>query len=296
MDGILDRMGAKKLSDEAIMELLQDEHAEIWRNLHRPPAWVDSLQRATMGGKGWAVVGKRGASSSGNEWAFWKTSRDLDHLAHLEDLSRNPAPDVGGMSNMFAALDQSGGDEGSETESSEEDGSSDGNSVINTPPDDESEDAAAGQNPWDFLLGTHDQDLPWEDDWDEESSGSEVEAKAPLEAKHPPDDPILTIEESLMDPDEFLDFFGLAELPKVPTTDRSRDVLLHASTCRTIWQYSRHERNAVARHIEAHLKEALDEHDVDAFERCTRQHARLREEYDEARGAVSQRHRTTLHR
>ena len=284
---MLERLGSKRLSEDDIMDHLQETHGQIWRGLNAPPAWVDCLQKATMGGKGWAIVGKRGASSKSSTWAFWTSGRDLDHLAHLDYLLRNPEPDVAAVENMFAALDDSDTASSGNGSTGQEDSDADGDD-LGTPADEEEGQVENAADAWAFLLGNQDRHVAWEDDWEDDSSsgGEELQPKVQSRLASRVATPIITIEEALQDPNHFLDFFGLTELPLVPSTDRERDVLLLSSTCRNIWGWSKYERGKVARFIEARLKEEIDRQDVDQFETLTRRHAILRADFEEARGAV----------
>ena len=101
------------------------------------------------------------------------------------------------------------------------------------------------------------------------------------------DTPEMSDQDALQDPPAFLKLFGLAQLPRLPTTSRLVQDLLDTRHDFDVWRFSINERVRLAAHIQAIIKEELDEKQMDRFEILTKRHAELRVVYGEARAAVS---------
>ena len=259
MKALIKEVTRTKSTDQQIMDYLEAVYPVLGDQLEAPSAWIRLLMRHMMTGE-WRVAGQDNRPSS--IWSFWKTGLDLAHLEALHaETTRKPvkveAP-VSVQANRFDALN------------SEDGANTDDETVV-----EESSNSDTSENEddqvWAFALANRNRQFAppasVDSDSDDQDSVSEVDTPpTPLT-------PYQLDEEALEDRATFLSHFGMAELPKVPTTNRSIEELLDDGDA---WRFSKGERVKLAIYLETHAKQDLDENLIAEFER-------LVEKFQEAR-------------
>jgi hypothetical protein len=198
-------------------------------------------------------------------WSFWKAGLDHDHLRALH--RHEPKPSLTSakeepfdeLSNRFATLIVD------DAESDGDDKSSPDTSVSHTMTE-------KSDQVWTFGLDSGTQRFAspssaGSDTDDDDSDPSEADTPPTPPSSHEDDD------HTLEDVQLFLHRFGMPQLPKIPQSDRSVEELLADGD---VWLFSMKEREKIAKYVEKHAKQDLDQVLVAEF-------GSLREEFQECR-------------
>lgn len=316
----LDRAFAKhhrelKLVEEEIKELMKDclrtsvdtpailRHLEVAFPLHfqgflNLPPWVNLLydaEKSTDDASPWTRVGKGGqdTQSDGTPYAYWLTANDLHFLqgAHAQvqnqdaTISANETRDVeetntGTISstNQFSVLDETGTDAESSNasvESLESIGS-------------EFDDDISPEEEW--MYATEEVETPALDATQTTNNATLTnhDSEQPINHTSPgplptPGEPGMIQASDFRDIRVFFEHFGYAQIPLLPMTDRSLDVLLEMEV---IWEMSHSERTRLHAFWSREVRVALQEERIMEFERLRKKHADVLQRYNEGKAEV----------
>lgn len=255
MTKVINDITRREATADQITEYLERSCPDIYAKLRNPPPIVHALLEHSSDTQGWSTIQKRGKHHT--VWDFWRAGDDLTHLRRLHrDAERSGhAPPIITTDNRFAGL-----------------------SVASDPQIDQipaglpqrldpEEDAK-----WSFLFEEPDVDIRGESEWEDEDEDDASTTTTPI------------LSEAVYSKDVFLQYFGLRELPEIPTTQRHLDVLMELDDP---WKFSLQERVTFSNAIATHAKLEVDEEALEKFMVLARQHEVAKKKHDEARDNVS---------
>jgi len=247
------------IDSDSIVQYLELNYPEHHEHIINPPAWILAIKSINSDdGEKWQQIGKRGRGEKMDHsmYAYWKSGQDLifvDALDHQTPLSTDDCvvhPVGQSGNNMFSIL-------------ADPETTSQVNEDAIELEDDESEigDEDLFEELWMKVPLDQQRDIstiPMQD-----SLLADVSAKV--------DSPSNLIQPSdLRDPADFFVAYGCDNVPVVPTSDRTLQVLIEFGD---IWSMSRLERQCLHKFWTESARLDLHNNQLEDFERLRRKHA-----------------------